>query len=146
MGRGWLSLVIALLLMTRLMSAQEARPSTPSMRASSDFLCSAEPRVTPIPELWSTYPGELRSELIVKADGEVADAKVIKSTFPPGDTESAIKVLKTWQFEPATKNGKAVSLWMGVTLSFSKTSATLQFEFFYPDGQRGCIARGMPLQ
>lgn len=146
MNQRWLSFVIASLLITHRMSAQEARPSTPSLRASRDFLCSAEPRVTPVPELWSAYPGELRSELIVNANGEVADARIIQSTFSPGDTESAIKVLKTWQFEPATKNGNVVSLRMNVTLTFSKTSAALQFEFLFPDGQRGCIQRGMPRQ
>jgi TonB family protein len=102
--RGWLSLTI-LVLMGDLMYAQEARPSTPELRASRDFLCSAEPRVTPIPELWPAGPGELHSELIIKADGEVGDARVVQSTFPTSTTEAAVKVLKTWQFEPATKNG-----------------------------------------
>ena len=145
MTRGWLSLTI-LVLMGDLMYAQEARPSTPELRASRDFLCSAEPRVTPIPELWPAGPGELHSELIIKADGEVGDARVVQSTFPTSTTEAAVKVLKTWQFEPATKNGYVVSLRMNVTITFSKTSEALQFEFLYPEGQRGCIALGMPSQ
>jgi len=129
MSRSWLSLVITLLLTTHLLPAQEPIPSTPSLRADPDFQCSVEPRLTPIPELWSAYPGELRAELIIKFNGLVADAKPVKSTYSPDQTESAMKVLKTWQFEPAMKNGHAVSVRMDVALTFSNTSANLKFEF-----------------
>ena len=118
---------------------------SPSFRTSPAFACSAEPRHTPIPELWSPYPGELRAELIIRTNGEVTGATVVNSTYSPEQTAVAIKVLKTWEFEPATKNGKVVSLKMNAILRFSKTSASLEFEFLFPKGQRGCMRWPMPL-
>jgi len=143
MGRIWYSLLF-LLVATRGVSAQEPLASTPSLRSDLDFACSAEPRRTPIPELWTPYPGELRAELIIGKNGEVTDANAVMSTYAPDQTQAALKVLKTWEFVPATKNGNVISLKMNTTVRFSKTSATLEFGFLYPKGERGCIRWPMP--
>jgi outer membrane biosynthesis protein TonB len=90
-----------------------------------------------MPELWSSYPGELRAELIIGKAGEVADATAVMSTYAPEQTQAALKILKTWEFVPATKNGHVISLKMNTAIRFSKTSATLEFEFLYPKGERG---------
>jgi hypothetical protein len=143
MGRIWYSLLF-LLVTIHVVSAQEPLASTPSLRTDPDSACSVEPRRTPIPELWSPYPGELRAELIIRATGELTDATAVMSTYSPDQTEAALKVLNTWEFVPATKNGKVVSLKVNGILRFSKTSATLEFEFLYPKGERGCIRWPMP--
>jgi TonB family protein len=138
MGRIWRWLLF-LLTLSHFLCAQEPLASTPSLRTDPQFSCSVEPLRTPLPELWSQYPGELRAELIIGRNGEVTEATALESAYSSNRTEAALKVLRTWEFVPATKNGNGVSLKMNATLRFSKTSATLEFEFLYPKGQRGCI-------
>ncbi len=137
----WLLMLLATAHFVR---AQEPVVSTPDLRTNRDFACSVEPRLTPIPELWSIYPGELRVDLVIGSTGEVKEAKAVKSSFAPGDTESALKILKTWRFDPATKNAYPVSLHESVSLIFSTTSANLKFEFLFPNGKRGCVRMPMP--
>ncbi|SRR5216684_6310420 len=47
--------------------------------------------------------------IIVTAEGTVRDIKVIKS-LDPGLDKQAIAAVRTWKFEPATKNGKPVAV------------------------------------
>ena len=143
MSRTWHSLLF-LLVAIHVVAAQEPLASTPSLRTDINFACSVEPRRTPIPELWSPYPGEFRAELIIGQKGEVTDARAVRSTYSPDQTEAALKALKSWEFVPATKNGNVVSLKMNATIRVSKTSSTLEFEFGYPKGHRGCIRWPMP--
>jgi hypothetical protein len=143
MGRTWYSLLI-LVGATHVVAAQNPVVSTPNLRADPHFACSAEPTSTPIPELWSPYPGELRAQLILGRDGGVTNATPFMSTYAPDQTQAALRVLTTWQFVPATVNGKSVSVKMNTTIRFSKESATLEFEFLWPKGERGCIRWPMP--
>jgi TonB family protein len=143
MGRIWYPLLV-LVGATHVVSAQKPVVSTPSLRADPNFACSAEPTSTPIPELWSPYPGELRAQLIIGKDGRVTDATSVMSTYAPDQTQAALKVLKTWEFVPATKNGSVASLKMNTTIRFSKKSATLEFGFLWPKGGRGCLRWPMP--
>ena len=47
--------------------------------------------------------------MIVTAEGTVRDVKVIKS-LDPGLEKQAIAAVRTWKFEPATKDGKPVAV------------------------------------
>ena len=91
MSRVRFSLAVILFAFPCLSSAQESRPSTPTLRADRNFTCSVEPRLTPIPDLWAIYSGELRAELIIQANGAVAEVKAVKSTYAAAETESAMK-------------------------------------------------------
>jgi periplasmic protein TonB len=47
--------------------------------------------------------------MTVTAEGNVRDIKVIKS-LDPGLDKQAIAAVRTWKFEPATKDGKPVAV------------------------------------
>jgi TonB family protein len=94
---------LILLVTTHFLCAQQPLASTPSLRTDPHFACSVEPLRIAIPELWSPYPGELRVKLIIRNNGEVTDVTTVESTYSPDQTEAALKVLRTWEFLPATK-------------------------------------------
>jgi TonB family protein len=64
------------------------------------------------------YKGVAKMTVIVGEDGAVRDAKVTKSLGADLDNE-AIKEVKRWRFEPATKNGKPVAVQIAVDVNFS---------------------------
>jgi TonB family protein len=55
--------------------------------------------------------------VIVDADGTVADVKLVRS-LGKGLDESAIETIRTWKFEPATKNRKPVPVRVMVDVDF----------------------------
>jgi TonB family protein len=56
-------------------------------------------------------------EMIVMAEGKVRDVKVIKS-LDPGLDKQALAAVRTWKFEPATKDGKAVAVHLKAEVAF----------------------------
>ena len=56
-------------------------------------------------------------EMIVTAEGRVRDVKVIKSLDPGLDKQAAAAV-RTWKFEPATKDGKPVAVHLKTEVDF----------------------------
>jgi TonB family protein len=62
--------------------------------------------------------GAVELECVVLPDGTVGDARVASSLHPQLDAE-ALKSLRQWQFEPGTKDGKAVPVQIGITMTFT---------------------------
>jgi protein TonB len=54
---------------------------------------------------------------VIDASGNVADVEVVRPV-DRGLDESAAQTLRTWKFEPATKDGKPVPVKVVVEVSF----------------------------
>ncbi|HEX7423757.1 MAG TPA: energy transducer TonB [Terriglobales bacterium] len=63
------------------------------------------------------YKGEVQLSMIVTSDGKPKDIRVTKSLGPDLD-KKAIEAVKTWKFDPATKDGKPVAVHIGVEVAF----------------------------
>ena len=61
--------------------------------------------------------GECVLWLVVGADGKPSDVRIAHS-LDPGLDEQSIEAIRTWRFEPATKNGQAVAVQINVETSF----------------------------
>jgi TonB family protein len=85
------------------------------------------------------YPGPARRsretgvavlEAVIGADGGVSDVMVLKSTREPILDEAAVRAVSQWEYDPATKAGKPVSVYLTVTVNFQlhqdEPSATKQ--------------------
>ena len=60
-------------------------------------------------------------QFLVKEDGSVGDARIVKSVFPDLD-EEAVRVVKTLpKFNPAIINGKPVDYWFTMPITFKLT-------------------------
>jgi TonB family protein len=62
--------------------------------------------------------GDVLLEAVIAADGTVREARVIRPLNPDLDA-NALRALKTWRFEPATKDGKAVAIRSQISMSFN---------------------------
>jgi len=64
--------------------------------------------------------GTVFVETIVKSDGTVADAKIVKSLDDVlGLDQQAVKAAKQWVFKPGTKDGKAVPVSVTIEMTFT---------------------------
>ena len=57
-------------------------------------------------------------EAIITANGNVEDVKVLKSVNPLLDA-SAVRAVQQWRYKPATLNGRAVRVYLTVTVTFN---------------------------
>ncbi len=57
-------------------------------------------------------------QAIINAQGEVVDVEVLKSVNPLLDA-SAERAVRQWKYRPATLNGRAVSVYLTVTVNFN---------------------------
>jgi TonB family protein len=57
-------------------------------------------------------------EAIITAQGNVEDVKVLKSVNPLLDS-SAVRAVQQWKYKPATLNGRAVRVYLTVTITFN---------------------------
>lgn len=60
-------------------------------------------------------------EAVISADGAVGDVRVVHSANPLLDT-AAEKAVRQWRYRPATLNGRAVSVYLTVTMTFGLRS------------------------
>ena len=74
-----------------------------------------------------TYPEAARKarmegvvilEAIITASGSVEEVRVLKSVNPLLDT-SAVRAVQQWRYKPATLNGRAVRVYLTVTVTFN---------------------------
>jgi protein TonB len=74
-----------------------------------------------------TYPEAARKarmegvvilEAIITAQGNVEEVKVLKSVNPLLDA-SAVRAVQQWKYKPATLNGRAVRVYLTVTITFN---------------------------
>jgi TonB family protein len=61
--------------------------------------------------------GTVILQAIIAADGTVPDVHVVRSLEPSLD-QSSIDTIKTWRFEPGTKDGKPVPVQVNIETSF----------------------------
>lgn len=61
--------------------------------------------------------GVVAVEAVIGEDGLVRDARVIRPVLPLLDDE-ALKTVRTWRFKPATFNGRPVSVYLDVQVTF----------------------------
>ncbi|HLP24165.1 MAG TPA: energy transducer TonB, partial [Acidobacteriota bacterium] len=57
-------------------------------------------------------------EAIITANGNVEDVKVLKSVNPLLDA-AATRAVSQWKYRPATLNGRAVRVYLTVTVTFN---------------------------
>ena len=57
-------------------------------------------------------------EAIITASGSVEEVKVLKSVNPLLDA-SAVRAVQQWRYRPATLNGRAVRVYLTVTVTFN---------------------------
>jgi TonB family protein len=70
------------------------------------------------PEAWKTRKsGMVVIEAVIDATGAVAQAEVIHHADPELD-ETALSVVRQWRYQPATRDGKPVAVFLTVTVSF----------------------------
>jgi TonB family protein len=62
--------------------------------------------------------GQVLMDVVVDAEGRVQTARVIKSLRKDFD-DSAIEAVKTWRFEPARRDGRAVPALITISMDFS---------------------------
>jgi TonB family protein len=62
--------------------------------------------------------GVMTLECVVRADGTVSDAQVVKSLHPSLN-EEALRAVAEWRFKPGTKDGMAVAVRVEIEMSFS---------------------------
>ena len=63
--------------------------------------------------------GTVRMSALISETGKVIEVKLIQSAHPLLD-EAAMSAVKEWIFEPATKKGVPVKVWLPVAVSFQK--------------------------
>jgi TonB family protein len=56
-------------------------------------------------------------EAIITDQGSVEDVRVLKSVNPLLDA-SAVRAVQQWKYKPATLNGRAVRVYLTVTVTF----------------------------
>jgi len=81
---------------------------------------------TPIRRITPVYPEKCKKEKIegtvvleikIDAEGNVMDARVLKSVHPDLD-KAAVEAIKKWKYEPVLKDGKPAPAVFGVTINF----------------------------
>ncbi len=63
--------------------------------------------------------GNVQLSLLISETGQVLEVKVIKSAHPVLD-EAATRTVKQWVYEPATKKGIPVRVWLTTSITFVK--------------------------
>ncbi len=74
------------------------------------------------PGCWESHiQGRVIIRFLIKADGSVGEAEIIRGVYPELDKE-ALRVVKSLpKFNPATLNGKAVEYWFTLPITFKLT-------------------------
>ena len=93
-------------------------------RRPADAPCVVPPKPTfaPDPEYTDLarkkrIQGDILLQITVSDDGKVADAKVSRSLEPSLDKQS-VETIRKWRFQPATLDGKPVSVVIPVETTF----------------------------
>ncbi|MDH4220798.1 MAG: energy transducer TonB, partial [Candidatus Aminicenantes bacterium] len=61
--------------------------------------------------------GTVVLEIKIDAEGNVIDAKILKSVHPDID-KAAMEAIKKWKYKPVLKDGKPVPVVFAVTINF----------------------------
>ena len=103
------------------------KPVEPEVRVGQ--LVQSGPDVVPPKPLQKIYPsfpeaakfkkleGTVKISVLVDENGQVIDMKILKSAHPILD-ETVLKAYKQWTFQPATKKGVRVKMWVSFSMTF----------------------------
>lgn len=106
---------------------EPVKPAEPEVRPGEIVPLTAD--VVPpksIKKAFAKYPDAARRQrlegvvglsILISETGKVIDVKLTKSANPILD-QAAIDAVKNWQYQPATKKGVVVKVWMPVSMSF----------------------------
>jgi len=99
-----------------------ARPEPPPERVKDDvcppiLLTRVEPVYAEAARR-SRETGVAILEAVIGSDGSVSDLIILKSTREPLLDEAALRAVSQWEYEPATRNGTPVSVYLTVTVNF----------------------------
>ncbi|MEM7007942.1 MAG: energy transducer TonB [Thermodesulfobacteriota bacterium] len=64
------------------------------------------------------YEGEVKLKVLVLADGRVGDIEVLRPSGHQILDDSALDAVKNWIFVPGKENGKEISSWVTVPITF----------------------------
>ena len=99
-------------------SAAEAdEPMTVAGDVQAPVLIKKVEPVYPAALRQARVSGAVMIEAIIGRDGNVREARVIRSAHPSLD-EEALKAVKLWVYKPATWKGRPVSVYLTVTTTF----------------------------
>jgi TonB family protein len=103
-------------------STEETYDGEPVYRVVGQVVTPPHPTYQPDPEYddasrKAKVQGVVVLSMIVTKEGRTADLKIKKSLTPSLD-QKAIEAVSRWRFDPATKDGKPVAVWIAVETSF----------------------------
>ncbi len=64
------------------------------------------------------YEGTVELAVYVLANGKVGDVELVESSGSSSLDRAAIRAVERWRFAPATRNGRAVDIWIEVPIEF----------------------------
>lgn len=101
----------------------EAGSNGPQIYRVGSGVRAPKAKFTPEPEFselarYERYQGVAVMSLIVGADGNVQNPKLLRP-LGMGLDENALSSVRTWHFEPATRNGEPVAVEMNIEISFN---------------------------
>jgi len=109
--------------------AQPPPPAAAPTTSQGEPVYSYGPGITQAKAIYTPQPkyteaarkakiqGEVVMDVVIGADGKTRDVKVLRSLEPSLDAK-AVEALKTWRFEPATKDGHPVATRAQISTSF----------------------------
>jgi TonB family protein len=111
-----IAIPVLLVLLTTVSFAQKVYKIGPGIVAPKVLEKTSEPQYTPEAKA-AKLEGTVGLTIVVGTDQRAHDIKITKS-LDPGLDASAINSIKTWKFQPGTKNGKPVSVRAQVDVNF----------------------------
>lgn len=98
----------------------QSRAAPPARTSASEAAYAGSNRPPPHPRLSiiNGEQGQVILRVLVKADGTAGAVEVMTSSGFPRLDESARTTVQTWRFIPATVDGKPVSEWYQVPITF----------------------------
>jgi periplasmic protein TonB len=79
-------------------------------------LFAPQPRYTE-PARRVRLEGPVILRAVIQKDGSVTDVRVLRS-MPLGLAESAVETVSTWRYQPATRGGPAVAVYLNLRVDF----------------------------
>lgn len=99
-------------------AAPPAPPSKTDVSISASYSASNAKPVYPTMSKRMSEQGTVVLRVLVKSDGSAGSVEVKSSSGFPRLDQSAVEAVKSWRFNPATLDGKAVDEWYQVPIPF----------------------------
>jgi TonB family protein len=125
-----------------LAGAASASPAQERAKTMPVLVREVKPDYTK-PAMDRKIQGTVLLEIVVKADGTVADNVRITRSLDPDLDQQAIKAAKQWTFKPGTLDGKPVPVTVSLELTFTLrpgTKAAAPAQSPHKPGEEGVVA------